>query len=85
MAARNRFGGGALLTNAVSPLLARLIAEVSGARELARRTESIIITDPIAGAGDLLTAVVNLVGPDHEPMFTGAETDPHRLAWCGGG
>jgi hypothetical protein len=76
MAARNRFRVGSLFSNAVSPALAQLIAEVSGARELARRTDSIIITDPVTGVGDLLTAVADLLGPDHEPMFTGAEADP---------
>ena len=76
MAARHRFRAGALFTNAVSPVLARLIAEVSGARELARRTGSIIITDPSASVGDLLAAVADIVGTDHEPMFTGAEADP---------
>ena len=76
MAARNRFRVGSLFSNAVSPALAQLIAEVSGARELARRTDSIIITDPVTGVGDLLTAVADQLGPDHEPMFTGAEADP---------
>jgi len=75
MVARHRFCAGALFTNAVSPDLARLIAEVSGARELARRTDSIIITDPAASVGDLLTAVADILGIDHEPIFTGAEAD----------
>ena len=49
MAARNRFRVGALSASAVSPALARLIAELSGARELARRTDSLIVTDPASG------------------------------------
>jgi hypothetical protein len=60
----------------MSPALARLIAELSGARELARRTDSLIVTDPAAGAGDLLAAVAHVLGPDRTPMFTGAEADP---------
>ena len=76
MAARNRFRVGALSASAVSPALARLIAELSGARELARRTDSLIVTDPAAGAGDLLTSVAHVLGPDCAPMFTGAEADP---------
>ena len=76
MAARNRFRVGALSASAVSPALARLIAELSGARELARRTDSLIVTDPAAGAGDLLAAVAHVLGPDCTPMFTGAEADP---------
>ena len=74
--ARNRFRVGALSASAVSPALARLIAELSGARELARRTDSLIVTDPAAGAGDLLAAVAHVLGPDCTPMFTGAEADP---------
>jgi hypothetical protein len=76
MATRNRFRVGALSASAVSPALTRLIAELSGARELARRTDSLIVTDPAAGAGDLLAAVAHVLGPDSTPMFTGAEADP---------
>lgn len=76
MTARNRFRVGALSASAVSPALARLIAELSGARELARRTNSLIVTDPATGAGDLLAAVAHVLGPDCAPMFTGAEADP---------
>jgi hypothetical protein len=74
MAARQRLRD--LFIDVVSPELAHLIAEVSGVRELARRTDSLIITDPAVGTGDLLTAVKDLLGPDHTPMFTGAESDP---------
>ena len=76
MAARNRFRVGALSVSTVSPALARLIAELSGARELARRTDSLIVTDPATGAGDLLTAVAHVLGAGCTPMFTGAEADP---------
>ena len=75
MAARNRFRVGVLSASAVSPALARLIAELSGARELARRTDSLIVTDPATGAGDLLAAVAHVLGPDCTPMFTGAEAN----------
>jgi hypothetical protein len=79
IAERNRFGqaaasrGGA--TTAFSPLLARLIAELSGAREFARRASSIVVTDPAAGAGDLLVAITHVVGEGAEPTFAGAEHD----------
>ncbi|HEX5302107.1 MAG TPA: hypothetical protein VFW50_34460 [Streptosporangiaceae bacterium] len=76
MAARNRFRVGALSASAVTPALAGLIAELSGARELARRTDALIVTDPVAGSGDLLAAVAHVLGPDCTPIFTGAETDP---------
>ena len=76
MAVRNRFRVGALSASAVSPVLARLIAELSSARELARRLDSLIVTDPATGAGDLLAAVAHVLGPDCAPMFTGAEANP---------
>jgi hypothetical protein len=79
IAARNRFGPAAAAsagaTTAVSPLLARLIAELSGAPELARRLDSIVVADPTAGAGDLLVAVANVVRDDTELRFTAAEPD----------
>jgi hypothetical protein len=79
IAERNRFGQAAAsragATTATSPLLARLIAELSGARELARRASSIVVTDPAAGAGDLLVATAHVVGEDAEPTFAGAEQD----------
>ncbi len=79
IAERNRFGQAAALragaTTGTSPLLARLIAELSGARELARRVSSIVVTDPAAGAGDLLLAIAHVVGEDTEPTFAGAEQD----------
>lgn len=76
MSSRQRFGASALFENAVTPDLARLIAEVSGARERARRLNSLTVTDPAAGAGDLLVAVTDLLGPDHEPRCVAAEGDP---------
>lgn len=76
MASRHRFRASPLFENAVTPDLARLIAEVSGARERARRSSSLTVIDPAAGAGDLLTAVADLLGPDHEPRCVAAEADP---------
>lgn len=76
MASRHRFRASPLFENAVTPELARLIAAVSGARERARRTSSLTVTDPAAGAGDLLVAVTDLLGPDHEPRCVAAEADP---------
>jgi hypothetical protein len=85
MAARHRFRAGALFTSAVSPTLARLIAEVSGARELARHTDSIIITDPVTGAGDLLTAVADLLGRTMNRCSPVPRLILHWLVWCAGG
>jgi hypothetical protein len=73
---RNRFRAGTLTAAAVTPELARLIAEVSGARERARRADSMIVADPAAGSGDLLVAVADLLGPDESPAFSAAESDP---------
>lgn len=76
MASRHRFRASPLFENAVTPQLARLVAEVSGAREHARRSDSLVIADPAAGAGDLLAAVADLLGPDHEPRCLAVEPDP---------
>jgi hypothetical protein len=71
MASRHRFRVSPLFENAVTPELARLIAEVSGARERARRTSSLTVTDPAAGAGDLLVAVTGLLGCCSQTCLTG--------------
>jgi hypothetical protein len=76
MAARHRFGGGPLSAAAVVPALARLIAELSGAAERARRGIPVRVADPSAGPGDLLAAVAGVLGPDHPPVITAAEADP---------
>lgn len=72
---RTRFKAADLFAGAVTPALARLIAGLCGARELASADRSLVICDPAAGPGDLLTAVADTVGPDHAPMFTAAEAD----------
>ena len=80
MAVRHRFGPvaqvpSALITNAINPPLARLIAELSGAAERGRRGQ-IVVADPAAGPGDLLAEVVGLLGVDSPPVIVAAETDP---------
>jgi len=77
MRERSRFSAADLLVTAVIPGLARLMAELSGVRELARVDQSLVITDLSAGPGDLLTAVAELLGADQAPMFTGAENDDY--------
>jgi hypothetical protein len=77
MSARNRFKAADLYSDAVTPELARLIAEVSGARERARRSDSFIVSDLAAGSGDLLTAVVGLIDDGVAPMFIAAEPDSY--------
>jgi hypothetical protein len=76
MTARHRFGAGALTAVTVAPALARLIAELSGAAERARRGRPVLVADPAAGPGDLLAAVSRLLGPDSPPCVAAAETDP---------
>lgn len=84
MAVRHRLAGslsqapGALITRAVTPALARLIAELSGAAERGRRGQ-LLVADPAAGSGDLLVEVVRLLGVDNPPRVAAAETD-HVLA-----
>ena len=47
----------ALITSAMTPPLARLVAELSGAAERGRRGQ-LVVADPVAGPGDLLAEVV---------------------------
>jgi hypothetical protein len=80
MAVRHKFGTAAqmpstLITGAVIPPLARLVAELSGAHERGRRGQ-IIVADPGAGPGDLLAEVVRLLSVDNPPRIAAAETDP---------
>jgi hypothetical protein len=76
MSARHRFGAGALTAVTVSPALARLAADLSGAAERARRGRQVLVADPAAGPGDLLTAVARLLGPDSPPGVAAAEASP---------
>jgi N-6 DNA Methylase len=80
LAVRHRFGlagqvPSAVITSAINPSLARLIAELSGAAERGRRGQ-VVVADPAAGPGDLLVEVVRVLGVDSPPMIVAAETDP---------
>jgi hypothetical protein len=81
MAVRQRFVGpmaqapGALIASAVTPALARLVAELSGASERGRRGQ-LMVADSAAGPGDLLVEVVRLLGVDNPPKVVAAESDP---------
>lgn len=77
MGARNRFKVAEISAATVTPELARLMAGLSGALERAARGDSITVTDPAAGTGDLLTAVADLLGPDDLPACTAAESGPY--------
>ena len=81
LAAGHRFHVVGPYARMVAPGLARLIAELSGSRERASE-HAITVCDPVAGAGELLAAVADAVGSDHELVFQAAETDPYlaRLA-----
>lgn len=79
MTVRSRFGSAAqvpsaLITGAMIPPLARLVAELSGAHERGRRGQ-LVVADPVAGSGDLLVEVVRLLGVDNPPRITAAEPD----------
>ena len=82
MGARYRFQAADLYTRAVTPELAWLVASLSGVRERSARPDPILVADPAAGPGDLLAAVVEVLGVDHLPRCIGAESDPYlaRLA-----
>jgi len=77
MGARHRLKAAEIFTSAVRPELARLIARISGAAERARRDGAIVVADVSAGPGDLLTAVVDMLGDDYVPMCIAAEVDPY--------
>jgi hypothetical protein len=73
MTARHRFGAGAAAAAAVARPLGQLAAELSGAAERARPGRQLLLADPAAGPGDLLAAVVYLLGPDNPPRIAAAE------------
>jgi hypothetical protein len=77
MSSRHRFQAADLYTRAVTPQLAWMVARLSGARERAARSDSILVADPAPGPGDLMTAVVELLGADHPPRCIGAEDSPY--------
>jgi len=77
MAARHRFPAGQLTARAVTPELAWLAARLSGAREHAARSGSLLLADPAAGPADLMTAVVELLGADHLPRCIAAADEAY--------
>ncbi|HUZ26910.1 MAG TPA: hypothetical protein VMV07_24430 [Streptosporangiaceae bacterium] len=81
MGAGQRFKAGGLYARTVAPGLARLVADLSGAREHARE-RTVTVRDPAAGPGDLLAAVADAAGPDYQLIFQAAEADRYlaRLA-----
>ena len=83
MAARHRFDTGRLSAVAVAPALARLIAELTGAVERARRGAPLLVADPAAGPGDLLVAVSGLLGQENRPAIAAADTDPALVRLLG--
>jgi hypothetical protein len=77
LASRAKFGKtGPAVAAATSPLLTRLIVELSGARELAQHKSEILVADPGARDGGLLVAVADALGEDVVPAFIGAEASP---------
>lgn len=80
MSVRHRFGSvthlpSALITSAMIPPLARLVAELSGADERGRRGQ-LVVADPVAGSGDLLAEAVRLLSVDNPPRVAAAEPNP---------
>jgi hypothetical protein len=80
MRARHRLRAADISANALVPLLADLIARLSGAAERAASAQgAVIVSDPAAGCGDLLAAVTGLLGHDYVPMCTAAEPNPYLV------
>lgn len=79
MAARQRLAMPQLYSAALEPQAARLIAELSGARERSYHGLSVAVADPAAGPGDLLTATVQTLGDRCTAVVVACEGDS-RLA-----
>jgi hypothetical protein len=79
MNARHRLRASMIAVNVVAPELAGLVAKLSGAVELAvsQWPGPILVSDPSAGSGDLLVAVLDALGADHLPACQAAERDPY--------
>lgn len=75
LAARHRLGMTELTVHTYAPQLAILIARLSGARVLARRTRSVAIADMRAGAGDVLQALAEDAGLEVDVTVLAAEPD----------
>lgn len=79
MDARARLGVRELAEVAVDPALARLMAALSGAPERAAHSVSLVLADPAAGAGDLLTALVRALPESCAPVAQAADHDPYLV------
>ncbi|MGH3438296.1 MAG: hypothetical protein ACRDRN_17745 [Sciscionella sp.] len=79
MDARDRLGVRELSASTVAAELARLIAGLSGVPERAANSGSLLLADPFAGGGDLLTALAREVPESCATMVAAAESEP-RLA-----
>ncbi|MGH3917781.1 MAG: hypothetical protein ACRDSG_01850, partial [Pseudonocardiaceae bacterium] len=79
MAARQRLATPRLYSAALEPQAARLIAELSGARERSYHGLSVAVADPAAGSGDLLTAAVQTLEDRCTAVVVAGEEDS-RLA-----
>lgn len=69
-ATRNRLNVPTLYRDAISPDLAKFMAAISGASEHAAAHGTVIVVDPWAGTGDLLTAVVAAIGEKGQPTVS---------------
>lgn len=79
MTARQRLATPQLYSGALEPQAARLIAELSGAREGSYHGQTVAVADPAAGPGDLLTAAIRTLGDRCTAVVTAHEEDS-RLA-----
>ncbi len=79
MTVRQRLAMPQLYSAAIEPEAARLIAELSGARERSYHGLSVAVADPAAGPGDLLTAAVRTLEERCTAVIVAGEEDS-RLA-----
>lgn len=85
MNAGRRFKIADLYTRTVTPGLARLVSELSGAPERARRQRTLSVRDSAAGPGDLLVAVADAIGPDYQTVSGRSKPTLTSPGWPSGG
>lgn len=82
MAARARWGAQELSASTVDPRVARLMARLAGAADQTRQRSEVVVADPAAGPGDLLTAVIREIGEFATPVAVVAEPDGYLARLC---
>lgn len=75
MNSRARLGAADLGASMVDSQVATLMAGLAGAADQARQHAAVVVADPAAGPGDLLTEVIGAIGEHAAPVVVAAEPD----------